>query len=399
MADSRDKLIYTFILALIFFGCEAPKNEQIPADIQHIENLTVYSESADVRKSIILEKGVVYGSSDDVIIGMYGEVAVDSLGRVFISNSFKKIIYVYDTEGVLVGRLGGEGRGPGEFSKWIRNLQIRNHHLYALDASMHRLNVFSLEDLSIEETISLAGNRIRYPDLARTFPEIRNLFVRTDDSFIAEFVNHASQERTERFENVDLQSHLYLLDSSGAISSKLIDFISTTLTDLGIVFNLSDFFGQRLKGFSSDDKMYIADPDHFLIKTYYPNGDYKSSFYHPIKKILLTRETAEHAGISLLSPFGNKKDDLLEKAELPNHWPVLTDMIIDDQDRLWVATTVEDMNVFEWWVLEESGKVVTRFDWPRSKPIEVVRNEHVYTRETDEETGLQQVVRYRIEMP
>jgi len=75
----------------------------------------------------------------------------------------------------------------------------------------------------------------------------------------------------------------------------------------------------------------------------------------------------------------------------------LTDMVIDDQDRLWVATTVDDMNVFEWWVLEESGEVVTRFDWPRSKPIEVVRNGHVYTRETDENTGLQQVVRYRIE--
>jgi len=394
--NNRQTILFIFMF-LFFAGCNKSKNELIPEHVQELKNLKVYSEDVDIGKTISFDQEVVYGGSDDIFIGIHGDIAVDLNDLIYISNSFKKIIYVFEHDGQFIGQLGGEGRGPGEFSKWIKNLQIFNHHLYALDASMHRLNVFSLNDLSHIDTIPLAGNRNRYPELARAFLEIRNLYVRSDGTFIAEFVNHFSQERTERYENIDMQSHFYLLDSSGTISSKLIDFISATLTDLGIVFNLNQFFGQRLKGFSSDDQIYIADPNYFLIKTYYPNGHYKAAFYYPIKKIPLTRETAERAGISLLSPFGNKKDDLLEKVELPNTWPVLTDMVIDDQDRLWVATTVDDMNVFEWWVLEESGEVVTRFDWPRSKPIEVVRNGHVYTRETDEETGLQQVVRYRIE--
>ncbi len=84
--------------------------------------------------------------------------------------------------------------------------------------------------------------------------------------------------------------------------------------------------------------------------------------------------------------------------DLPENWPVLTDMKIDGQDRIWIATTVEDMSIYEWWVLEESGELITKFEWLRDEPIEVIKNGYVYTRQTDEDTGLQQVVRYRIEI-
>jgi hypothetical protein len=83
--------------------------------------------------------------------------------------------------------------------------------------------------------------------------------------------------------------------------------------------------------------------------------------------------------------------------DLPSFWPVLRAVVIDDKDRLWVATTVENMKVYEWWVLEKNGELITQFQWPRIKPIQVVKNGNIYTRETDEETGLQQVVRYQVE--
>jgi len=87
-----------------------------------------------------------------------------------------------------------------------------------------------------------------------------------------------------------------------------------------------------------------------------------------------------------------------EADNLPESWPALNDLLIDDENRLWVSTIVEDFEIFEWWVLEETGELITRFKWPRDEPIEVVKNGYMYTLETDEDTGLQQVVRYRIEM-
>ncbi|MBP3193345.1 hypothetical protein [Natronogracilivirga saccharolytica] len=39
----------------------------------------------------------------------------------------------------------------------------------------------------------------------------------------------------------------------------------------------------------------------------------------------------------------------------------------------------------------------SRFEWPRDESIEVVKNGYIYTLQTDEETGLQQINRYRFE--
>lgn len=73
-------------------------------------------------------------------------------------------------------------------------------------------------------------------------------------------------------------------------------------------------------------------------------------------------------------------------------------MFFDDEDRLWVSTIIDSNEVYEWWVLKNTGAVITQFEWPRGKPIEVVNNGYLYTRETDEETRIQEIVRYRIEM-
>jgi len=52
----------------------------------------------------------------------------------------------------------------------------------------------------------------------------------------------------------------------------------------------------------------------------------------------------------------------------------------------------------EWRVLEKNGELITKFEWPRDEPIEVIKNGMMYKRQTDEETGLQQVVRYGFEL-
>ena len=64
---------------------------------------------------------------------------------------------------------------------------------------------------------------------------------------------------------------------------------------------------------------------------------------------------------------------------------------------LWIATIVDDMDVYKWWILKDTGEVITKFEWPRDHPIEEVRNGKLYARETNEETGLEEIVRYDIE--
>lgn len=150
---------------------------------------------------------------------------------------------------------------------------------------------------------------------------------------------------------------------------------------------------------SGNNNVYVSEEsDHFLIKLYSSNGAYLRAFYYPHPNIPLTKKSASEGGITgthfrhefLLGHMGSM--------DLPQNWPVLTGMNIDDQDRLWVSTTVKDMKVYQWWVLKPNGQLIARFNWPRSKPIQVIKNGYLYTHETEEESGLQQIVRYRIEM-
>lgn len=266
------------IIILITKGCSLQQAEPIPQNLQELENLTVYSADVKSAETISFQKGAVYGDSGEELIGRMGEVAVDSLGRVFIADVASMVIHVFEPDGRLIGQLGRDGRGPGEFSSYIKNLQILNHHLYALDPGSHRLHVFNLNTLSGETTISLAGNRSNYRALARTFPDIRNLFVRGDDTFIAEFVLNDSHERIQLYQNREMKGLYYQLDSNGFIERELLEFISEIRTNLVLEINLKDFFGKVLRGFSSDDYIFLAKPDHFLVKTYSPSGDYHSAF-------------------------------------------------------------------------------------------------------------------------
>lgn len=383
-------VLFSLLLPLLLMNC-LPQEVEIPQKLQELENLTVYSADVKPSKTISFQKDAVYSESGEVLIDRRGEVGVDSLGRVFIADIGKKVIYVFAPDGQFIDQVGRDGRGPGEFSSYIKNLQIYGNRLYAFDPAPNRLNVFTLNNLTIEKTISLGQNRSNFQELTTIFPDINNLFVTGRDTFIAEFITHF-REDLYKYQNVDVTSLYYSLDYDGNISEKLLEFKSEERTNLLLVISLREFFGHVLHGFSSHSRIFLAEPDVFLVKMYSPEGDYQSAFFYPHKKIPLSKEKALDAKVreTLISE--------MHLMDLPESWPVLTDMKIDDENRLWIATTVEDMSIYEWWVLEETGELITKFEWPRDEPIEEVKNGYMYTRDTDEETGLQTIVKYEVEM-
>jgi hypothetical protein len=83
---------------------------------------------------------------------------------------------------------------------------------------------------------------------------------------------------------------------------------------------------------------------------------------------------------------------------LPKKWPAFSSLKLDDKGRLWISTIVKNMKVNRWWVLNPKGKLMARFTWPRKKTIQVIKNEHVYTKETHKQTGVKNIVRYKIQI-
>src|SRR5699024_12858959 len=97
-------------------------------------------------------------------------------------------------------------------------------------------------------------------------------------------------------------------------------------------------------------------------------------------------------------PNSNKKfETAVRNDSLPQSWPAFDAIKQDDKSRLWVSAFTSDPQQYQWWVLDTAnGELLARFTWPQAKQIEEIKGGKVYTRETNEETGLQEVMRYNI---
>lgn len=139
----------------------------------------------------------------------------------------------------------------------------------------------------------------------------------------------------------------------------------------------------------------------FKINVKGPNGKQERFFQYPYNNVLLERDKLltrySQKDLSVLGPDKVDLKMIREAETLPETWPALQTMFFDDEDRLWVATIVGDFEIYEWWILQKTGEVITRFEWSRDKPIKAVKNGHLYTQEKDDR-GVSSIVKYKIEM-
>jgi hypothetical protein len=73
--------------------------------------------------------------------------------------------------------------------------------------------------------------------------------------------------------------------------------------------------------------------------------------------------------------------------------------MVDDEDRIWAAVHMgPHRENYEWWILAPSGKLLAKLQRPRKQRIFDIKNGYLYSKEIDEDTGGETVVKYRIEL-
>ena len=112
------------------------------------DGLLYVSESQHSRVSVFSRDGNKVRS-----IGMIGSppfgysrttgIAVHSNGDIYVS-TFASKVYRLNKKGEVIGSVGKEGTGNGEF-KWADGIKIFNDELYVCDYGNSRVNVFDLE--------------------------------------------------------------------------------------------------------------------------------------------------------------------------------------------------------------------------------------------------------------
>jgi hypothetical protein len=396
--------IISFILIV---GCAAEKSHELPEHLNDLGNLTVFPADEEPVQGIGLIQETTFGDTDEVFLGRIIEtIAVDDAGRVFIADMTENTIHAYNPDGSYLQRIGREGQGPGEF-QGIRDLKIQNDQIHVLDSQQFKISVFDLDSFQhmTDYDISLGNQQNGNPSwLTWTREEglvyrPAGLFVRSDGLYLVLF----SDEGVGSAHNVEGRTFEVSLFSPADGKYTEHDLLSFRWSGQVLVHEEGDgmivMFRVPYKRSSqfdfTNDQFVIGWTEEKLFKFYDQHGAYQRAFYYPHSNIQLDLNDVlayyyEEAGEQIIRAIRND--------ERPETWPAFHSLKVDDENRLWVSTIVNDLEVYEWRVIGADGERLAAFTWPRNRNLQQVKNGYVYTIERDLETDLLEVVRYRIEV-
>jgi hypothetical protein len=411
------KYIILPALFLGFTSCTFQNKERIPENLEGLQNLVVIQKDSSPESSIkfiqdlnIDDRSATKTWYNDFSSGgfafagadWFGGLEVDGNGNIFVGDRKETVIHVFDSTGKYLQRLGGEGRGPGEFNG-ILDIKIQSDQLFAFDYSQFRTTFFSLDSFDLNEVRKAYINRTPDVEELKGWLAYDHLLI-SDDLFLVGFMNEPRNANygTEEY-NLDQERPVryYFMDREGNVRSNMIEELKdlqniTAEVDGYHLFNFIalPFLQQPLISISTDGFIYTANSEDPLVKMHNENGDYIKAFYIPMEKKSIDRDEL----IKLYADEDEENTNLLLHAELPDKWPALSRIITDDDNNLWISTINADDSLHEWLIIDDAGKLIATFSWPENRTIEKIKNGYVYARETQESTGLQSIIKYRFEL-
>ncbi|MBE9048032.1 6-bladed beta-propeller [Pleurocapsales cyanobacterium LEGE 10410] len=386
---------------VIAAACSGRGYEQkVPDYIMEIENVTVFSEEDfENADTIRLIKDQEFGDSDDLFFANVRGFITDDSGRVYIWDIAPGTltIHLFSSDGDYITSLGRSGRGPGEFNS-ICCLNVRSNRLYVVDIALSRITTYSTDSFELLETVSIDLNNLNSAGQLSGKRFWRHYFIDDETRLLAYKVPQRA------FENTPATIHYFTADSAyqelGEEVLKQNDVLENWGdSNMGSIMKQFSFQKKPLITVTPTGRIFIADSDELLIRELNKEGDEIGGFYYPVPRIPVTREDVRNSANEMIM-------NIAESVELPKVWPIMQSMWSDDNERLWISTFTETEDELEWWVIETDGELIGKFRWPgdREAPLYIngstfthIQGDYFYTREEDAETGLQTVVRYRVE--
>jgi len=398
----------TLLLCILLVQCaQEPETEHIqildviPQHIQDVENLTIYPGESEPAYSVELIPVQSFGETGEPFLTRIARSVVDDNGRIIIwdidtqGGGFppRNSLYVYNPDGTYHTPIGGRGKGPGEFEILI-SMYASAGNVYALDHTNQRLNVYNGASYSFERSTLVEQWSVHNHEAVQNLRFAR-LDTRNDGNHLVVFA--------ERVPFGKAPVHKYLLmDTDGnVLNPEPLEFpagftIRPQTTPPSPSMTLP-FMGSTITALSTKDELYSAWTRDFLIKIYDANGVYQSAIYYPVTGSPFNLEYYTGASRYNVRDIWNAFENSEE--ELPETNPVLADLMVDDEDRIWAAVHMgPHRENYEWWILAPSGKLLAKLQRPRKQRIFDIKNGYLYSKEIDEDTGGETVVKYRIEL-
>ncbi|WP_176719404.1 6-bladed beta-propeller [Rhodohalobacter halophilus] len=384
------------LLFVIFFvlltACSGSPDIEIPEEIASLENLNVIEADADPIHSISLTPAASYGDTEDVIIGQMGQFSVDQSGRIYIADFSQNVIHAYESDGSYLRQIGREGDGPGEFRR-VSAIRPGERHLHVLDTGSMRISRFTLDSHNFVDNLSVPfefqseGGFVSFPG---------NFHLVGDSYYLIHFGTGYSAAMDDS--DVEPKDRGRLLNRSAGefeegfvyefpISEAIVHREGTSMSVM------SPEYKRRSITVVNNSRLAHGWSEELLFKFYDMDGAYQRAVWQPNENISLNRN-------EILQEYSDRDEPwrgMVRNDNMPERWPAYRHLVLDDENRIWAALYSDEEEMFNWRVFSEEGEFLAAFIWPESREIREVKNGSAYTRETDEETGLVEVVRYRVD--
>lgn len=377
--------IFGLIISVALSACSNISEEELPDKVKVLDNVTILERNAKPESTINFTETDVIESSEKASFGRLTVLDVDDSGNVYIveNSNGHEGIYVFNSEGAYINKIGRSGRGPGEFQA-LFDINVAGDQIFTLDGTLLRIQVFSTENHELMHIANLdPGQWDHSGEQTMTFPEKFHVF---NDSTILGVFNHYTFD-------LDTWSY-YHLDMDGNVSSEKLltqDYIKHLKTKDGSQTFFDPFGGRGLMAISTDNQIFTVWSEEMLFKVYDPDGNYLRAFYLFFDNSKLNNNEA-------LSFYDNEPfKDALRNEGIPDNWRAFEHFIIDDENNLWISTITDDREIYEWWIMDTYGNLQAKFKWPQSKEIKKIKNGFAYVLEIEEETGLQEVIKFQIQ--
>lgn len=382
-------LFYVFFCALLLWGCREEKPGSVPEHVWNLPKVTIFPANTQPESSIYLSREMVF--SDSLLLDEIPSVAADDSGNVFFAGKSwkRRVVHVFEPDGTRRRSIGSYGEEKGEFLE-ISSIQIRGRRLYVFDDERQQATVFSTETGEFLESINLTPrnvNRMEESDGIKWRP----VWARSDGTFLIQ----RKEEKNPAYYPDRFLRYFTINRNREILSGELLEqrdtrYLVGDYAGRPAPFTL-DMPERSLMAISEQDELYSAWAGEFLVKVYDVDGNYLRAYYHPFDRVELNRTEAIHPRFS----HNVQLRRIRESAEYPDKWPAIYSMLVDDENRIWVSTIIDNDELFEWWVIASNVRFA-RFKWPKEKSVKLVKNGFAYTVETNS-AGFKEVVRYRIE--
>lgn len=373
-------------------ACTSNPDIEIPEEIAALEELTIGSLNMDPIQADAPKRIAIFGDTDDVIIGQLQFFETDHLGRVFIADASLNVIHVYSPEGNYLTKIGGEGDGPGEFRR-INSITFDDRYLHVMDGQSYRISRFDLdtfayaEDLTFPFEPDFSGGNFVYPE---SFDLIHdgNYLIHFGLGFSMGQADDAKErKRTGKIFNATsgiLQDDIIY---SFPANEALVRREGTSMNVMSMPYNRRSHI-QYQDGF-----IFQGWSEELLFRWYDTSGEYSHAMYIPYENAPLDRD-------SIIREYSNRDEpwrSMVRNDQMPLTWPAFIKALTDDENRVWTGLYTNDPESYTWKAFSQDGKLYASFVWPRYKTIQSVRNGEIYTIETDPDTDLRQVAKYRFQ--